>query len=288
MLMSALIVLWCDYRTRMCQLDMVAESTIANQRAIALILQTAFPKLPVADLRKSHVEFFIGDRRKTCQPVTIRGEMNVLRQILNWAVDEGHLLVKPRLPQVQVPMVESALPPDEAFFAMLAALPEHHRDACEFMMLTGLSPHELDRLQRQDRPWKHPAGDMLAIGYRDDFKVKTASRKRMIPLNDRAVVIWDRWAILVAGDAKVFPNADAIQKAMSRTGLPGITPKSMRKWFASHVSNGNPEHVLQRLMGHSPGSKITRQHYVRSTDSATRGAVDGLGIVTTKGSNRHD
>jgi integrase len=278
MLMSALIALWCDYRSRMCQLDMVAPSTIANQRAIAFTLQTAFPNLDVADLRKSHVEFFIGERRKTCQPVTIRGEMNVLRQILNWAVDEGHLLVKPRLPQVQVPMVETALPADEAFVAMLAALPAHHRDACEFMMLTGLSPHELDRVQRRDGPFEPGAGWLLNIGYRDDFKVKTASRKRQIPLNNRAVEIWQRWQIGLAPEGKPFPNADAIQKAMSRTGLPGITPKSMRKWFASHVSNENPEHVLQRLMGHSPGSKITRQHYVRSTDEATRGAVDGLGV----------
>ena len=277
--MSALIALWCDYRSRMCQLDMVAPSTIANQRAIALTLQTAFPKLDVADLRKSHVEFFIGERRKTCQPVTIRGEMNVLRQILNWAVDEGHLLVKPRLPHVQVPMVESALPADEAFVAMLAALPVHHRDACEFMMLTGLSPHELDRLTRYDVPDAPIHYERtLMIGYREDFKVKTPSRKRMVPLNDRARAIWDSWAMGLKLDAMVFPNAAAIQKAMVRTGLPGITPKSMRKWFASHVSNENPEHVLQRLMGHSPGSKVTRQHYVRSTDAATRGAVDALGV----------
>lgn len=280
--MSSLVAAWTEYRQRLCQLQLVQPSTFANQSAIALTLVQAFPGLDVADLRKSHVEFYIGDRRKTCAPVTIRGELNVLRQILNWALDEGHLLVKPRLPSVQVPMTESALPSDADFVAMLDALPFHHREACEFMMLTGLSPHELDRLTMWDVPWYGDGEPHLLIGYRADFKVKTASRKRSIPLNPRALAIWKSWSIGLVNDAKVFPNADAIQKAMSRarlgSNLPAITPKSMRKWFASHVSNDNPEHVLQRLMGHSPGSKITRQHYVRSTDKATRGAVEGLGV----------
>ncbi len=277
---SSIIAHWLEYRDRLAALQVVQRSTVTNQAAIAMRLIDGLPG-DIAALRKSSVEIYIGERRKTCAPVTIRGEINVLRQILNWAVDEGHLLVKPRLPSVPVPNVEVALPADADFTAMLALLPENHRLACEFMMLTGLSPHELERLHAGD-----VGGRTLMIGYRDDFKVKTPSRRRGIPLNARALEIWNRCereCLDVAFLLPVFPNVGAIQKAMSRaragSDLPAITPKSMRKWFASQVSGDNPEHVLQRLMGHSPGSKVTRKHYVRSTDDETRSAVDGLAVV---------
>jgi hypothetical protein len=55
-----------------------------------------------------------------------------------------------------------------------------------------------------------------------------------------------------------------------------VTPKLMRQWFASQVAGDAPEHVLQRLLGHSPGSKITRKHYVRSQDEALAQAVGWL------------
>ena len=59
-------------------------------------------------------------------------------------------------------------------------------------------------------------------------------------------------------------------------GLAGITSKLMRKWFASNVAGEQPEHVPQRLLGHAPGSPITRKHYIRSTDDQLTGAVAGI------------
>jgi hypothetical protein len=43
--------------------------------------------------------------------VTVRAELNVLRQILNWCVDEQLLGARPRLPTVQVPNVENPCRP---------------------------------------------------------------------------------------------------------------------------------------------------------------------------------
>lgn len=276
---------WRSYREQMVRLHLVAESTYENQTAIVLQLQRAFSDRPLDQLRKSHIELWMGERLQTCAPVTVRGEMNVLRQVLNWCVDEGHLLVKPRLPTLSVPNVEADLPSDEAFLWVLANVPPQHGAALELMMLTGLSPHELERCQVRDMD-----DGVLSIGMRADFPVKQESRRRKVPLNPRADTLWCQWAFGRCPTHHPFPGVDAMQKAIRRcvnndpawapsavpTGARTITPKLMRKWFASKVAGEQPEHVLQRLMGHAPGSPITRRHYVRSSEGQGRDAVADL------------
>lgn len=280
--------LWLAHRAKMVALDLVAQSTHNNQTQIVGTLKHHFGHLQLGTLRKSQAELFVGERLKFCEPVTVQGEMNVLRQFLNWCVDEEHLTAKPRLPTVKVPNVELPLPPDAAFLWVLTNAPKRHASAMEFMMLMGLAPHELERIQVRDALLTGDPVNFCAvdIGGRPDFKVKQASRKRWIPMNERARVIWHQMAAGLADEDQPFPSVEAMEKAIWRlrlanprapTGVGDITPKAMRKWFASKVANEQPEHVLQRLMGHAPGSKITRQHYVRSSDEQLVGAVGRLG-----------
>jgi integrase len=278
---------WCLYRERMVELNLVAPTTNLNQsQIVAASLMPALGAIALDGLRKSDVDIWVGERLATRQPVTVRAELNVLRQILNWCVDEGLLGARPRLPTVQVPNVESALPSDGAFVWALKAVPDNHRAALELMMLTGLSPHEAERLQVRDfHPTVAGVGVSIGVGQRPDFRVKTPSRKRWIPLNKRARELW---VIVTAGKRPLdpaLPSSCAMQKALARarTADPKapddarrITPKLMRQWFASNIADDVPEKVLQRLLGHSPGSKITRKHYVRSTDQAMVGAVGRL------------
>jgi hypothetical protein len=92
---------------------------------------------------------------------------------------------------VQVASTEKALPSDDAFVWALAAVPENHRAALELMMMTGLSPHEAERLQVRDfHPTVAGVGVSIGVGQRPDFRVKTPSRKRWIPLNPRARKLW--------------------------------------------------------------------------------------------------
>ncbi|WP_294138378.1 hypothetical protein [Sphingomonas sp.] len=285
---------WINYREQMARLYLVAGSTVRNQRAITIVLSNGLGDHQLEKLRKSHIELWMGQRLQTCAPVTVRGELNVLRQVLNWCVDEGHLLAKPRFPTLSVANVEADLPSDDAFLWVLAHVPEQHARALEFMMLTGLSPHELERVQVQDGGWSRSPttpgqNHLLGIGQRDDFPVKQASRKRWVPLNDRARAIWYQATAGYQRTSTVFPSVAAMQKAIRRAfasdtyvpALPGadqVTPKLMRKWFASKVASQQPEHVLQRLMGHAPGSPITRRHYVRSNEGQGRDAVADLAV----------
>ncbi len=282
---------WCEYRARLVVLGLVSESTWENQTKIAGAWKHALGQTMLDALRKSDIEVHVGCRLRFCKAVTVQGEMNVLRQFLNWCLDEQLLAKKPRLPTVKVPAVEEALPSDEAFLWALAAVPVKHQLALEFMMLTGLSPHELERVQVRD--WKpsilDPDGDgYVGIGQRADFKVKQESRRRLVPLNSRARIIFEQLAGGSPGSAHPFPGVAAMEKALSRAriahrdhdmpaGVDKVTPKRMRSWFASKVANDQPEHVLQRLLGHAPGSKITRRHYVRSNDEQL---VEAVGAVS--------
>jgi hypothetical protein len=105
---------WCNHRLKLSGLSLVARSTWQNQTQIANTICTHIGDHRLEALRKSHLEIYVGERRATCAPVTVRGEMNVLRQIINWCVDEQLMVDKPRFPRVAVPNVEQDIPSDEA------------------------------------------------------------------------------------------------------------------------------------------------------------------------------
>lgn len=266
--------LWVDYRERLVEFSRLAHSTFTNQSKIVAAWTAHLGALELDEIRKSHVELAVGALAQSRKPGTLRGDVALLAQILNWCVDEGHLAARPRLPTISVPNIEDDLPSDEAFtWAIEHVSPQRHRDSLEFMLLTGLAPHECARLQPEDFDEGRGA---VGIGQREDFAVKTASRRRWVPLNARARVLWA---------SAPFPSVAATEKALQRARGPGmpkganlITPKMMRKWFSSKLAGDVAEHVLQRLLGHAPGSKITRRHYVRSRQTDAEDAVASLEI----------
>lgn len=282
---------WTTYRAELAQAGAIAASTFKSQSAIARVLELSFGHIMLGSLRKSVIDLFVARRLQNHKPVTVHGEIVIFRQILNWAIDEKLLDAMPRFPTVSVPNIEQALPSNEDFLWYLVNLPQKHSDALEFMLLTGLAPHELERLQTQDYD---EGKNEIHIGYRPDFFIKQASRRRAIPLNHRATGIWWLRAAGKELDYHPFPKSAAIQKAMRRLFLSspaapiaadGLTPKMMRKWFASVVAKQHAEEVLQRLLGHAPGSPITRRHYVRSTDAEARVATDAVRMTPPVKSN---
>jgi integrase len=309
MFISDALQSWADYRAKLRKLKLVSAPTLTNQLLITMRLREGLGHIELEALRKSDIELWAGERLLTCAPITVRGELNVLRQILNWHVDEGKIAKRPALPTVKVPNVEQDLPSDAAFLWVLGNVTPNISRALELMMLVGLSPKELERVQVQDAVRAWPPGTVipadrfgqalnlcpppivgLGIGMRPGFEVKQESRKRIVPLNGRAVELWGECTMGMQPETAPFPKVGTMQKAIKRAleehilppippaGIEKVTPKMMRKWFASKVAADNdvPEHVLQRLLGHAPGSKITRKHYVRSTERQATAAVEGL------------
>ena len=81
---------------------------------------------------------------------------------------------------------------------------------------------------------------------------------------------------------RLWKKAVADAKIM-RCGRPVHIPfKSLRKAHATwQAERGVAESVLQGLMGHAKGSRMTRKFYVQVTDEAKRAAVIQLPTANT-------
>lgn len=287
---------WLAFQRRLVDLQGLAASTLRKRTNIARRFRENFGETDLALLSKSHLDLYVAKRRQTCAPVTLADELATLQQFLTWCVDEQHRAQLPRFPTVQVPNVETSQISDAAITWILEHMAHSHAEALEFMALMGLSPHELERIETQDNrhdpegPMAHrmpevPVG--IYIGGRPDFAVKQPSRRRWLPLSGRAMTIWVTRTFGTSPTHRPFPKRDALEKALQRLRLEypdmphdarRVTPKVMRSWFASKVANDHPEKVLQKLMGHAPGSPVTRKHYVRSTRAECADAMEGLKI----------
>ena len=106
-------------------------------------------------------------------------------------------------------------------------------------------------------------------------------------LNKRASTILLQMTLGMPDTGLAFPSRESTEKAIQRmrkrhpdapAGVERITPKMMRQWFASKISGDVAENVLQALLGHAPGSSVTRRHYVRSNEAQRVDAVSNLSI----------
>ncbi len=277
---------WMAYRAQLAELGSIKPATVANQDKTAAIWKRELGHLALGYLRKSHIDLAVARLAKSRSPITLSVDVGIFAQFLNWCVDERYIAERPRLPTVSVAQQETELPPDAAFLWVLTNTPEHTAAGLEFMLLTGLAPHELERLRTGDYDEERHA---IGVGQRADFQVKAAARKRWVPLNARALEIWRHAAHGRLKRYTPFSTVEAMEKAIQRArqkgrpraprGVEAITPKTMRKWFASKLAGDVAEHVLQTLLGHAPGSRITRRHYVRSSAADTERAVDALHIM---------
>jgi integrase len=217
----------------------------------------------------------VADRRKAgIAPSTINAELIVLKAILNHAVEVGHLEEAPRFKRLQAPIVEKDLPDPELVKEFVATLPNQHRLPLLFSLLTGASWHEVERLGWKDVDFRP---GVIRIGHTTP---KTQARKRELPMSKAARAILHEAHDATGGVGPVFPKAGSTRAYMNthrRKKYGAISPAVMRKVFASMAANEVPEHILQRLLGHAPGSPVTRRHYVRSTKKQQAEVMERVG-----------
>ena len=100
----------------------------------------------------------------------------------------------------------------------------------------------------------------------------------------------------------VFPSTDdpnkprnnvkkALASAVIRAGLTlrdgrpmKVTPQVLRKAYATwQAMNGTPQRVLQALLGHAAGTRVTDCHYVQVTEDAKRQAANVVRLMVNRG-----
>jgi integrase len=217
------------------------------------------------------------------RPTTINGELRVLRQLFGWLMENGHIEKLPRFRRMPEEFRRGEPLSKEDVGRLLAAVSLKHRALIRLMAENGLRPGEAMSL-----PWQHVdlAGACIRLQPFAGWSPKTRASIREVHLSPALV---EELSILPRHGRYVFPGSQpdkpighirsVLRTAADRANLridgrlPRLTAKLFRKAFASwQAERGIYPRLLQELMGHAPGSKVTDQHYVQVSRSAKRNA----------------
>lgn len=227
------------------------------------------------------------------KPQTINSEITTLGLVLRWAVKQGYLGCVPKVEPVPVRPVTVVIPTPEEVVRIIDALPERLRPLVRFLAETGCRKGEAVNLT-----WDciDEIGGYAEIRSRDGWTPKTQQSERRIPLNDDLLHMIRR---LPKDGPYVFPgkgpdtpvgsfkrawaSAVTAAKIRRRGQIVSLPVKTLRKAHATwQAERGTSESVLQGLMGHARGSRVTRQFYVHVSDEAKRAAVITLPINSSR------
>lgn len=273
---------WCEYE----------EARIASGEKSASTLEPDIYRLKailgfmgnedIGRIDRKRIEEFKAHRLQNGRKKrTINSDLGTLRSILKWACAEGYLIGVPAVKQYHIQAAEIDLPTLPELVRMVEALPARVRPFVQLIIETGCRRSEARHLV-----WKHVdlKNGIVRIAPVEDFWTpKNQYSIREIRIGSKLVrLISD----LPRRSAFVFPGrkdpnkpldncrkslATAVKKAgVFRDGKPmKIGLHMFRKVYATHLAmQGVDESVLQRLIGHAKGSRVTRQFYIQADKQA--------------------
>ena len=253
-------------------------------------LLPAFGPLPLDRIDRSGVTRWFDEYSRTA-PGGANNALKLLRQILNHAVDCGHLDTNPakgvkRNPR---PKLTRFLSRDEVrrlhgeLDRCTRERPSHTRqaDIVRLLLLTGCRRGEILTLR-----WQDVDGDTLNL-----VDAKTGPRR--VYLNEPARAILERQPR--TGSPYVFPSPFDPGRPLSsglplwyrvrkQAGIEDVRLHDLRHTVASHaVLQGVPLPVVSRLLGHkNPGMTL---RYAHVGDRETEAAAERIGVVITHALN---
>ena len=221
------------------------------------------------------------------KPLTVNSELTALSLVFSWAVKQGVLKDYPKPEPIPVRPAQADIPSPEEVVRIIQALPARLRPLVRFLAETGCRKGEAVNLT-----WDcvDEIGGYAEIRSRDGWTPKTQQSERRIPLNPDLLKMLrsqrKEGPYVFSGEAPNQPVGDfkkawatAVRKAgIARRGRKVHLPiKCLRKAHATwQAERGTHESVLQGLLGHAKGSRITKQFYVQATEEAKRTAVIAL------------
>lgn len=230
-------------------------------------------QLPLTSLTEDHLLEYQAERLAAgVVAETVNSELGCLTQVLRWGVKHGHL--KTCVTTARVPVLRKrpdTLTPVE-YRTLLGALPTRLRPLVRLLAETGCRWGEAANLRWDAVDLDRQTAEIVASS---DWSPKTTHSARTLFLSSALV---GELRMLRRGSSFVFPGRDglkpvttakrafaaAVKKCEFKRGERSakITVKTLRKCFATWAAEGGMnERILQELMGHVPGSRVTRQHY---------------------------
>ena len=263
----------------------------STQRGVRWLLSArllpAFGSLPLDRIDRADVIRWFDEYSLTA-PGGANHALKLLRQILNHAVDCGHLDTNPaqgikRNPRPKLTRFLSG----EEIGRLHSELDRHagarpsrarQADIIRLLLLTGCRKSEIVTLR-----WQDIDGDTLALG-----DGKTGPRRVLLNVPARAIL--ERQPR--TGSAYVFPSAFDPGRPLSpdlglwrsvrrNAGIEDVRLHDLRHTFASHaVLQGVPLPVVSRLLGHKRPSMTLR--YAHVGDRQTEAAAERVGVAIAR------
>lgn len=254
----------------------------------------------LAALTPVHVETMLAELAPTMRPKTLRNILVVLRRALREAVRKGLVTANVAAPEyVDAPKVEAAVPDAltrEEEAKILAVLPGEWIEPHVIVALgTGLRQGEQLGLTWAD------IGEAVRVdkeltrirGFYETVKPKTPFSVRSVPLAPSVIAAIDRHrgALVAAGfvpieTGPVFVNSEGADLSgsvlthrwyvlLAKAGVRRRPWKVLRATFGTRLREaGLDEGDISRLMGHAPGSRTTRRHYIAPAGLDPRDAIE--------------
>lgn len=233
-------------------------------------LLPAFGDLPLDRIAPADVDAWF-DRFSAPSPGNANKGLALLRQIMNHAVDDGHVAVNParltrtnpRPRHTRFLSAEEIVRLHEALDACVAERPDREKQAeiIRLLLYTGCRKSEI-----KDLRWSEVCGDALRLA-----DAKTGPRTVFLSADARAVIERQRTG---QEGTFVFPSpvrpgrplSDALSlwpRVRARAGLTGVRLHDLRHTYASQaVMQGIPLPVVARLLGHSEARMTLRYAHV--------------------------
>lgn len=234
-------------------------------------------------------------------PDTVWTEMVTLQAALSWGLKKGHwnfgdgrshedfLIWRPN----RSPPRERVLTRDESEKLIAAARPDSHVKL--FIMIASFTGARKSAIL--ELKWEQVDLEAGIIDFRSTEAIDPMSKHYK---KGRAVVVMSAtlravlkhyksrarsdWVIEYGG-GKVEDIKKGFNDAAERAGLYGkdipkrdrVTPHTLRHTVATWLDDeGVDEREIQAMLGHAPGTKVTRQNYIKRRASQTAGAAEKL------------
>ena len=258
---------------------------------LASQLLPEFGSIPLDRIAPTRVRRWFDAYSRTA-PVNANCGLDVLRQIMNFAIARGHTDANPATG------IQPNRRPELTRFLSREEIARLHRvldgqagrgnrqqaEVIRLLLLTGCRRGEIVRLR-----WSEVQGDMLMLA-----DSKTGPRK--VPLNSQARCILERQPR--AGSPFVFPSPrdpsrprhhdfKLWYRVRKEAGIEDVRLHDLRHTVASHaVMNGVPVPVVSRLLGHSNVRMTLR--YAHLGDREIEAAAERVGQAIARRMNGQD
>ena len=227
------------------------------------------------------------------KPITINGEFRIVHQVFAWAKKNNFLKQVQKAKPIPVRPTGHIVPTQLEVARIIENLPKKYQTFIWFLAATGCRMSETRNLT-----WDcvDEINGYIEIKSREGYTPKTHCSERRIPLGKSLLVEFRKQP---KTSRYVFPGsvpdkpigtfkkswANAVESANIIRGgnRVHVTIKSLRKAHSTWQSDrGVPETVLQDLLGHARGSKVTKQFYIQVTEEAKQAAVIDLPVGQAK------